>query len=109
MFPKHPEAFTKEDKERILTKVVEAMILATFKNPLHKWEERIFLLPNWFESPGSIARMVMDTWLEQMKVKMENSGVPCEMIKKYVDDVLAIVWKLNLGYRWTGDHIEHNP
>ena len=103
-FHKAPETYNEEEKRRVMAKVIEGMILGTFNNHVYKWETKIFRQlqggPIGLRATGSVARMVMDQWMNHLKQTLEDNGMTTELLKKYVDDVLAIVWKVNIGNRW---------
>ena len=79
---------------------------------MYKWGQKIFRPTrggtNGLRATGSVARLVMDFWCAKMKEMINENGMTCPLLKMYVDDVLLVVWKLGLGFRWTGDKLEHS-
>ena len=61
--------------------------------------------PIGLRATGSVAMIMMDLWVTEMRKLMEENGVQCELLRKYLDDVLAVVRKMYVGFRWNG--LEH--
>ena len=109
IWKKPPKFLIKEDRRRILGKVIEIMIRTTFGHHYYKWGEDVMRQVSGgaigLRATGSVARRVMEKFLGEYRRLLEEHGVEVLLLRKYVDDILSITSKLEVGSRWTGNSI----
>ena len=52
------------------------------------------------KATGSLARIMMDIWADRFLAKLEELGIPCHFMTKYVDDIVVITSKCERGMRY---------
>ena len=94
---KYPESYSHEEKRKILGRMMEIMILTTFRSHFYKWGNKIHQQRKGgqvgLRASGVVAKVVMELWIREMKQRMENEGFEVFLKKKYVDDVLVVCSK----------------
>ena len=108
---KPTKLYTPDDINRVLKKVIEIAALLTFHNHFYKCGGALYrqkyggaigLKATW-----SLARLLMEHWMEEYIQKLENLGVPIHFIFKYVD-VLIITRKCERGTRFKDGKLIQN-
>ena len=115
-YPKPPGFLTQDDKKIIMACVAEQMVLITFTSHCYMWEGEIYHqqggCPMGRDASSPISRIVMGKWLEkvrevELRTKEMNEINPVQyealdikLAKKYVDDVLASLYRMKLGTHW---------
>ena len=88
------------------------MVKVTFRTHLYEWEGEFFRQihgrPIGLRATGSLARILMDIWLQEFRKILEDNNVNVLLLKKYVDDVLLICPNLRMGSRWNGTSLIHS-
>ena len=101
IWSQNPETFTKEQKERVLKEVVETMVQTVFKTHFYRWDGRIFRLtgggPIGLRASGVVAKVAMECWIGMLSEKLREYGIREVLLCKYVDDVIILVEKVELG------------
>ena len=111
IWKKHPDSFSPQEKRKLLGKVVEILVKVTFENHFYKWNNNIYRQtrggPIGLRAAQSLARIIMDFWLQECKQKLMSGGIVTKLLDKYVDDVLAVLESLPLGSRWVEGRVEY--
>ena len=105
-----------EDKNLIMGCIAEQLIKVVFGSHVYFWEGNIYHqqggAPMGLDSSTPISRILMDKWLQEIKeiqTKTEIMSainpvayeeISIKLIRKYVDDILAGLYKFKLGTRW---------
>ena len=115
-YPKPPGFLTQEDKNLIMGCIAEQLVKVVFGSHVYFWEGNIYHqqggAPMGLDSSTPISRILMDKWLQEIKeiqTKTEIMSainpvayeeISIKLIRKYVDDILAGLYKFKLGTRW---------
>ena len=93
----------------VMAKVTEILVRVTFGEHYYKWGSRLKKQRKGgaigLHGTGSVARTMMDIWIERYGVLLGEHGVSVHLLQKYVDDVLVVCSNLPLGSRWKGGRI----
>ena len=104
VFHRNPKNYREEDKRRLLGRVTEILVKATFKNHYYKWGEDVMRQEDGgsigLKATGSVSRCTMDRWAEDYRLLLSKAKVEVLLLKKYVDYVLIITKNLDWGARW---------
>ena len=110
---KPPKFMLSSEKKVILGKVMEIMITTTFGHHYYKWGADVLRQVTGgaigLRATGSVARRVMAHFLAEYKKVLEDNGIRVYLLRKYVDDILSVTNKLELGSRWRATGIIRNP
>ena len=100
---KHPEEYTELEKKNLIARVMEVAIRTTFKSHFYKWNGHIYKQqaggPIGLRASGSIAKVCMEVWLQEFRLKLEKAGLEVHLLKKYVDDVIIVCSMAKRGDR----------
>ena len=89
-----PGTYTEIQKRRIIARVVQCVVEATFNTHVYKWAGQIFQQsrggPIGLRASGTLAKAAMEEWIRKYQAKLESLGVKVHLLRKYVDDVVII-------------------
>ena len=98
--------FTKEEQDKVMMAVIEALISAAFNCHIYRWEGRVRRQVKGgaigLRCTGSLAKICMDSWCERFEEILREIGVEIFLITKYVDDIFIICRTLELNTFWDG-------
>ena len=107
------EAYTNHEKKKIMGKITQIMVRATFSTHHYKWNGRIFKQmsggPIGLRATGSVAKCTMDEWIAKFRKMLLENGVIVHLLVKYVDDVLVIADNIKPGSRLHQGKLVHKP
>ena len=102
MFTREP--ITKEEKKKMIGKVIEEAIKVTFSNHTYTYRNEFYKQIKGgaigLRLTGVVARLVMDKWATLFRKHLKEAGVSEYLIEKYVDDVNVVTGILDIGWSW---------
>ena len=98
------EPVSKEEKKRMMGKILEVAIKATFQNHIYTYRNDLYYQQKGgaigLRLTGIVARIVMDRWSRQFKETVLDLGIQLHMLEKYVDNVNLVLDIIAQGYGW---------
>ena len=95
------EPATREERKKMLGKVIEEAVKVTFCNHVYTYRNRIYRQKKGgaigLRLTGVIARIVMDTWASRFRKALKEGKVKEFLLEKYVDDVNLVTSILEAG------------
>ena len=111
-WPKDPQKYSEEEKRRIMGKLVEILIKTTFQTHFYKWNRKIFKQreggPIGLRASGTVAKLIMELWLREVRKRLETAGFKVWLMEKYVDDVLLVCSMAKKGDRIVKGKLERS-
>ena len=59
--------------------------------------------PIGLRASGVVAKLAMEIWLKELKMKWEKAGMEVFLLRKYVDDVIVMCRMARMGQRYNKD------
>ena len=96
--------YTKEEKRKILAKVIEIGVRTILENHVYKFGYKIYRQviggPMGLKLTGIVARLVMDRWARKFEFKLAEAGIKLDLLKKYIDDVNLVLSSIDVNLQW---------
>ena len=93
-----------EDNKKIISKVIEILVVTTFETHVYAWGGKIFMQSKWcpigVRASGTVAKVAMEKWIQALEAALVEGGLKVHLLLKYVDDVLVAMETVQLGARW---------
>ena len=92
-------------KRLMLSKAMEVAVRECFRNHLYQFDGKVYRQteggPIGLRLSMAVSRVVMAMWDKKLSKLGGQTGWLVHLLKRYVDDVTAVVETLRLGVRWT--------
>ena len=97
-------------KKKIVSKVVEAVVLVCMGTHVYTFGDKVFLQcdggPIGMRFTAALANLVMKMWDQRWSDLLEREQVEYLMYARYVDDCRLILPLINKGWKWSGSCFE---
>jgi hypothetical protein len=100
-----PKTPNQEQRKLMLSKAIEVGVRECFRNHLYTFNGEVYRQtdggPIGLRLSMAISRVVMAMWDKKLMELGSETGWLIHMLKRYVDDVTAVLATLKCGVRWT--------
>ena len=104
MWSKPTSLYTREEKKKVLKKVIELSTVTAFHHHFYKWEGKLFRQKEGagigLRGAGSLARHAVGEFADLFTQILKEQGIDILLLTIYVDDLLLISKNLRIGSRW---------
>ena len=78
----------------VMEEVLEVIIMATFRGHIYKWGNKLYQQVKGgaigLMLTGSVAKLIMDSWMEKFRVILDANGLITYILRKNVDDIFCL-------------------
>ena len=100
-----------KEKRLMFSKAMEIAVKVCFRNHLYQFKGLVYRQteggPIGLRLSMAVSRIVMGMWDKQLSKLGEASGWVIHLLKRYVDDVSAILETLKMGVRWVMPNVSN--
>ena len=98
-----PREYTQEEERVLTAKAIMMALEASFSNHIYEFQGELYLQLEGatigVRLTGEVARLVMDSWAQEIRSSLKRSKLELYLLSKYVDDVSIVSDIIPKGYR----------